>query len=429
MSFLLISKSDSGNTRHAKKKFKNVLKRKDKFYNSSNKYLNKNKKGKYYGLKKRPIRFGKEIESFCISNYHLSSQTARMVVKLNGEFSLFTNPTKVLLSLLNLLKHAKELQVNPKITYDGYVSFGAIYLIDNLCWEIAKTRKWVVDFKKFPDEERSILSNLRSIISSTVENDNEYMINEKILINRNEDSTNNQQYRTKATEITDMIEKALREFMGDPDYSLSLEIHGAVKSAIGEQFDNILLHASETSHGTLCCMYNKKVQELTILIYNFGKTIAETLTSEDLPTEMWKKITELIINHNKKKLWNFTKGSEFTLENALTLFAIQEGISSRILVDITRGHGLIDFIENCFNLSNETQIAVISGKTAIKIDNRYPIKSEYLFGHKRRVIAFNDENDIFNKPDPNYVKSTGINFNGLIIETTIPLKVKQNGNA
>jgi hypothetical protein len=428
MSYIRINKGDNRQTRQAKKTFNNSVRRKDKFYDNSVRRLSVQKKGKYYTVKKRPIRFEKEIEKFCNSNYKLNNKSSRLFVKLNQKFSFFEDPATVLLALLNLLRHAKELQTYPKVSYDGYVSFGAIYMIDNLCWEIGKKRKWLVDFQKFPNDERSILSNLRSIVSSSIEDENEHMINERILINRNDDLNANQPYRAKAKEITDMIEKAFRKITGDEKFELSFEAHGAIKSAIGEQFDNILLHAAETSHGTLCGFFNKKSCEITLLIYNFGKTIAETLTSEDLPDDMWDKIGELITQYKRKKLLNFTKRSEFTLENALTLFALQEGVSSRIKFDITRGCGLIDFIGHCFSLSNETQVAIISGKTAIKIDKKYPIGEQFVFGRRRRVIALNTENDIFSKPDSNYIRNIGVSFNGVIIETTIPLKKIENGN-
>jgi len=424
MKYLVIQKKDSKAVRVSKKRFNHKAKRKNKAYKNSDGYLNKIKKGKYYALGKKSIVFTEDIERFCNTNYNLTSRATRLVVKLNDDFTLFNNPAQVLLSLLNLLKHGKVLSQNPKVTYDGYVSFGAIYLIDNLCWEIGKKRKWVVDFHKFPPEQVSILSKLRSIVSSHVEDENEYMINERVLINRSEDPTSNQAYKVKAKDITDMVEKAIRESSSDSSYQLPLEIHHAIKSAIGEQFDNIHLHATETSYGTLCGFYNKITQEITILIYNFGKTIAETLSSPDtLPKEILNEILDILRNHSAKKILNFTSAGEFTLENAVTLLALQEGISSRIKYDITRGHGLIDFIENCFDLSEDTKVAIISGKTAIKIDKKYRISNKNIFGRDRRIIALNSDNDLYKKPDPNYIRNTGVNFNGVIIETTIPLKI------
>lgn len=412
-----ITKSDSQLTRHSKKNQNNNLKRKGKNYKGSKIYVNSQNKR---------IRFNESIEKFLFKNGSLVKDTNKLVIKLNTDFSLFNNPKKVLLSLLGLLKHAKTLSINPRIVFDGHTSFGAIYLLDNLCWEIGKKRKWVLERKKFSLEDKTMISNIKSIVSSNYEDENECMINERVLINRALDSSANQKYKVKAKDITDMIERAIKETLNNDNYTLPLNIHGAIKSTIGEVFDNIHLHSLESEYGTLCGFYNKITKEVTLLIYNFGKTIFETLLTKDLPEEMFDDIEKVIKNHTSKRLINFTKNSEFSIENAITLLAIQEGISSRIKFDKSRGHGLMDFIEHCFILNDNSKISIISGSTAIKIDKTYKIGIKNVLGRPRRILALNSSNDIFEKPDSNYVLNTGINFNGVIIETIIPLNIQNN---
>ena len=101
--------------------------------------------------------------------------------------------------------------------------------------------------------------------------------------------------------------------------------------------------------------------------------------------------------------------------------ALQEGISSKLDADETRGYGLMDFIEHCFELSIGTKIVIISGQTTIRIDENYKIQKKEILGRERRVLSFNKEGDILNKPDKNYVLDHGAFFPGVIIETTIPL--------
>lgn len=419
-----IRRKESKESRLSKKRGNNRIKRKDIFFvNSDSKnfgLIANNRKGKYHKKQKKQIRFSDSIEYFCNANHKLIRQNKASLLKLNIEFSLFNNPTKVLIELLNLLSHAKIFVKSPSIKYDGYVSFGAIHLLDNLCWEIGRKRRWVLTYKDFPKPDISIISNLKSVISNEIDDEYEYMINERININRSNAGAN-QSYKAKATIITNMIEKAIRETKNDDNYVLPLDIHGAIKSAIGEQFDNIHLHSVDTDFGTLCGFYNKVNKEVTLLVYNFGKTIAETLRDSDLPKKVLQEINTILVSHQKKSFFNLTKNTDFSAENALTLLALQEGISSRIKYDITRGHGLIDFIGNCFELNSKCKVTVISGKTAIKIDDTYKIKSENVFGNTRRILAFNKNNDIFEKPDPKYVINTGVNFNGVIIETIIPL--------
>lgn len=174
-------------------------------------------------------------------------------------------------------------------------------------------------------------------------------------------------------------------------------------------------------YGFLCGSFDKEKKEVTILIYNFGNTIAETLSNNKLPEHVNKVVQEVISNHTAKKafLWN----SSFTKENALTLLAIQEGISSKLDADISRGHGIMDVIEQCSKLNKDSKSIIISGNTAIRIDSKYCIKSQNVLNRDRRIIAFNNANDIFDKPDTNNVLNLPIYFPGVIIETIIPLKI------
>ena len=307
-----------------------------------------------------------------------------------------------------------------KLIYKGNVSFGAIYLIDSMCWEISRARRWRLDHPNLPDDEKVILSNLRSITSSTYKSDEVDMINEKVRIQRNDSSQQVQAYRIKIKEITDMIKLALSPIKGH-NYDLSHEAYHAINSTIGEHFDNIYLHAPSAEYGTLCGFFDKRKMEVTILIFNFGNTIDSNLSKNDLPKEIQAEIDVIISNHISRNYFVGTR--DFTRENAITLLAIQEGISSRLKYDKSRGHGLIDFIENCFALSDETKISIISGKTAIKIDKKYKVSNKSVFGRMRKIIALNAANDIFEKPDSTYVKNLNVFFPGVIIETRIPLAV------
>ena len=123
----------------------------------------------------------------------------------------------------------------------------------------------------------------------------------------------------------------------------------------------------------MCGFFDKEKKEITILIYNFGPTIAETLSQDNLPNHVQTALNQVIENHTKRAYW---VGKKFTQENALTLMAIQEGISSKLDQDKSRGHGITDFIEHCMDLNTNSKIAIISGKSAIKIDSTYKISSK-----------------------------------------------------
>lgn len=421
---LSIHKGDSYSTRKAKQSFNEKQKRKDKVYFLAKNHANNSGVKKIFRQKKR-LTFHRSIEIFLGRNQSLLGKNNKLVLKLNKDFSLFHNPVRVLKAMTELGYHAKTFRNNPKFVFDGHVSFGAMYLLDNLSWEFGKKRKWVISKSGFPAEDLSVLANIKSFVSANYEDDNEFMINERVQINRNNPSAN-QQYKTRATEITNMLEKAIRDLPGCADFNLSFEAQGAIKSTIGESFDNIHLHAHETTFGTLCGFYDKRNKEITILIYNFGKTIPETFTDANVPANIVNEINTILNTWTKKKIINFTKSGDFIGENGLTLLAIQEGISSKMKEDPSRGHGIMDFIEHCFQLSNETEIVIISGRTAIRIDKRYPMSNANVLGRPRRILAFNEHNDIYSKPDANYVVNTGVHFNGVLIEAKIPLTNFEN---
>lgn len=416
---IAISVNDNKNTRHSKKSFKNKIKRKDISYKHLPFYLQSDTNEKKYLNSK--VTFEDEIEHFCKVNHIHKWKHTNNIIKFENGFSLFDDPNKVIFQLLEMLHRAKV--DNSKITklqYTGYVSFGALYLIDTLCWEIGKKRIWKINCDNISEQEKQKLSKLRSFETSSYEDSCACMINGRITINRSDDPKATQSYKQKSKEITDLLQNAIRDYKNNQDYELSYEAYMAINSTIGEHFDNIVLHAKDTNSGVLCGFYDKENREITLLIYNFGKTIAQTMSASSIPEEMKSQIDTIIDNHIKNKL--FSIGDSFTRENALTLLAIQEGISSVIKYDITRGHGLIDFVEHCFNLSNETKIVLISGKTAIRIDNRYQFDNVELFGRVRRVLALNDENDIYKKPSSTHVKNLSVEFPGVLIETTIPLR-------
>lgn len=422
--FLRISSSDNQNTRCAKKSFKKNLKTKLKRVKRiKTKQLNAVRHSNFSVSNKFAV-FSSEITHFIESNKNILYNTNSFEVVLDDDFSLYENPQKVIFSLLNILNEAKKNSEFISLKYKNKLSFGALYFIDTICWEIAKSKRWELR-SNLPERERNLLKNLKSIYSNTSESVFEYIINSKIKINRTHNALAKQIHKEKSKEIRDLVIKGMKD--EDSEYiDLSHNEHEAIDSAISEHFDNILLHVPDAEYGFLCGYYDKVRSEITILIYNFGHTIAMTLDRKGLPEHIQVAVNKVVENHKNNY---FLFGSSFSRENALTLLAIQEGISSKLDADVSRGHGLIDFITHCKGLNKETRIVIISGKTAIKIDSDYEISERLVFDRKRKILAFNKNNDIFDKPNPDKVVNLSSNFPGVIIETTIPLKIKTKNEA
>jgi hypothetical protein len=361
-----------------------------------------------------------EIQQFCDVNKVQNWKLHPTTIELNDDFCLFKDPSKVIKDLLDLLYHAKTDSNYVSLNHSGKFSFGALFLMDNLLWMIASKKRWAVH-TNLAEKELTILANLKSIVSNKSESKYAYIINNQIRINRSDDKLARQLHKEKSKEMRDLIERGMNE-NADADFILPSEANAAIESAISEHFDNILLHAPKTDHGFMWGFFDKSTREVTIIIYNFGNTIASTLNKAKLPPHVQTAVNEVVRNHTQKTRL-FGWGKTFSKENALTLLAVQEGISSRLDADLTRGHGLIDFIDHCFEISSNSKVSIISGKTAIKIDSKYQIGRRNVFGRDRKIIALNKENDIFEKPDSEYVRNMPFHFNGVIIETRIPLQI------
>ncbi|RZJ87594.1 MAG: hypothetical protein EOO60_12030, partial [Hymenobacter sp.] len=360
---------------------------------------------------------------FCqVNNMDRWAKQPQRVIPLTEDFGLYQNPERVLKCVLHLLYDAKMYREYPTLRYQGKVCFGALYLLDNMCWEIGRHRRWQLLLDNMPPAEQEKLAKLRSFQTGSYDSSTACMLNESVFINR-KDGLSDQTYKRKSAELRQLIEQAITEATGQP-YALTQEARAAIYSAIGEQFDNVLEHVPHAESAQLCCFYDRTSQELTIMIFNFGPTFAEKLKSSNLPPEVAGPVKEMVTNYTTRHWFIPTKaGRTLSEEDALTLLALQEGISSRLEFDPTRGFGLLDYIDHCFTFSSHCRISIVSGTTAINIDNKYPIGRRYVFGRERRVLALNPENDLLRKPDPNYVRSLSVRFPGVIIETTIPLAI------
>lgn len=415
-----IKRGDTPPKRQAKRSFKRQLRAKQ--VSSARRQLRQQRPKEEKTKTRKSLVYDDPVENFCqVNNMDQWNKARQRRISLTAELGLYEDPEKVLKSLLHLLYDAKRYSGYPTLQYRGKVCFGALYLLDNMCWEISRHRSWQLKLSDMPASEREKLAKLRSFETSGYESTTACMLNEAVFINR-KSGLAAQTYRRRSQELREIIEKAIGEATGQPDYALSQEANTAIYSAIGEQFDNVLQHVPDAQSAQLCCFYDRTTQELTILIYNFGPTIAEKLGGSQLPPEVAGYVKEIIASQTARhwfKPWQ--AGRAFSHENALTLLALQEGISSRLEFDPTRGFGLLDYIEHCFALNAGCRIALISGTTAINIDNKYPISSRYVLGRERRVLALNSANDLTIKPDSNYLRTLNVKFPGVIIETTIPL--------
>ncbi len=186
-------------------------------------------------------------------------------------------------------------------------------------------------------------------------------------------------------------------------------------SLINEIVDNARIHNGYKEIFYCGGFYSDRTKKGQLSIISFGNTIYESLNSETTSDEIKEKINDYI--SCQKNFYDISYNEEM----AWTVYALQYKIS-RFNNEITpdRGTGTIHFMEAFMTMgrtinNDVPEMVLISGNTNILFDGTYTLKDEKIGGEDIKVIAFNDNNNLKEKPNKNYVKDMGIKFPGVII--------------
>ena len=127
----------------------------------------------------------------------------------------------------------------------------------------------------------------------------------------------------------------------------------------------------------------------------------------------------------QKKGW--FKKAAFEEETLWTLYALQEGVTSK---EKKRGNGSIQYIENFFKLRGNlekdhiSRMVIVSGNTRITFDGTYQIVPSQKEGETRKykMITFNKSGEINEEPDKDFVTFVPHFFPGTMISARILIK-------
>lgn len=152
-----------------------------------------------------------------------------------------------------------------------------------------------------------------------------------------------------------------------------------------------------------------------LVFVSIGNTIYENLKYNTKSKNTMNKLESHLKSH--RSLFDFN----WNEESSLTVLGLQYKISSATDdKHPDRGTGTIEFINSFTNLGRKVdgdvpKMAIISGNTHILFDGTYTLKERKVKNKIIKTIAFNKENNIKKKPDPNYVKILKNSFPGVII--------------
>lgn len=227
---------------------------------------------------------------------------------------------------------------------------------------------------------------------------------------------------TVATKLTDYIDDCLET----QNCELTDLGRNRISRMFSEVIDNCELHGGERTTWYTLGHFNtiqESCGEVHLVIFNYGNSIYEQLLSDETTYETREKLEYMKKRHKKEYDSNWNE------ETMLTVFSIQQGISrlrdKNVEGNKKRGTGTVILLDTFYGLGKsvrdlEPEFSITSGHTHIRFDKKYKLKEEalnvpVLGTGGRKIIAFNKENNLFQKADPDNVTLMKQYFPGTII--------------
>lgn len=229
------------------------------------------------------------------------------------------------------------------------------------------------------------------------------------------------------TKLVDYVIECLRR-MKKPE--LTAKTKKYIADISGEIITNAEDHSS-TNHRYSIGYFEDSVDEnknhfgiFNLVILNFGETIYERLNNPKAckNPDIINQMKELSSQYTKSK-WFL--GDGFKEECLWTLYSLQDGVSS---ISPHRGNGTIKFLDCFFRLKGDdgiddvSKMTLFSGNTSITFDGKYKIGTKLKQQDEHKVMTFNQEQDISQKPDEKYVKFVPNYFPGTILIAKILIR-------
>lgn len=206
-------------------------------------------------------------------------------------------------------------------------------------------------------------------------------------------------------------------------HRLTREGRKRIGKLLGEVLANAEDHASGNPWfitGYLRQPAERAFGDCHITVFNFGPTIAETL--QGLPAGGYRTDVEsLVQEHRQRRLFGLVR-PKWSEQGLWTVYALQEGVSRLNAPGTSRGVGTADMIEEFQKLGRtagngpEPRMSLLSGNIHILFDGRHRIQLEEMEASRpRRIIAFNETNDLLEPPDDGAVTHLEHGFPGTLL--------------
>lgn len=188
---------------------------------------------------------------------------------------------------------------------------------------------------------------------------------------------------------------------------------------VGEVITNCQIHGGENSKWYILGHYfsdkNNNFGECCLTIFNFGQSIYESLQNT---TPM---IAKVLNQASKRHRRYFIKG-KWNQESLWTVYALQDGISRcrDKKKDPDRGSGTIKLIEHFTDIGSKLEdtppvMSITSGHINILFSDETRLETKQYGKYTRKVIAFNEENNLSLPSNNKNVKLLDNYFPGTVL--------------
>jgi hypothetical protein len=160
-----------------------------------------------------------------------------------------------------------------------------------------------------------------------------------------------------------------------------------------------------------------------LVLFNNGTTIFESMSALGASPEIKRRAGALAATHMKRGLFGLGPKKAWNLEALWTLYALQQGVSSKLHERPSRGNGTVEVINAFSQLAGPgRRMCILSGGSYILFDGRYGLAEQIFDGESRQVLAFNETNDLEDSPDPSCVRALHGKYQGTIVSLRFNLE-------
>ena len=408
--------------------------------------------------RRHKIRSKQEVPQFYTDVYRLLVEkkfemyTTNRTFKIPPIFSVHDNPEKVI-ALIKQMFYASKIEKNTEIYFDHTncikMDLASSVIMDTVLlaaktYRIQKNKQLTFSGEYADNSIKKILETSGIIKHLKATTTNPIKKHDTVIpFDMQQGRAGSKRSDKVATKLVDYFQECLKR----QGYMVNKEGQNYFGKLFGEVINNAEIHGGKNSVWYTTGYYDVEAAKgrgnCQIVFLNYGDTIYERILDKQQTS---KEILTLLAAMDKshKRLYN----TAWSRETLFTLLSLQEGISrlrnSKTQDNKKRGTGTIRMLE-CFNSLGKTvdgeqpKLDIISGHVHIKVDDRYHLQeinfNDSIWGNcTRKIIAFNKDNDIYDRADSENVSIMKESFPGTLISMNFYLdkkfieQLKKGGN-